>query len=262
MFESRPTMFDDKQYTGRVGELLSARDLKLLSLVLSDGKVIRNVYVPTSNGHTTEIDVLYVTSRGIFVIESKNFSGWIFGNEADRYWTQSLKGGEKNRFYNPVLQNRGHIKWLREYLGEDIPMYSVIVFSERCELKKVTVSSRGVAVVKRDDLIKAVKRFWNASSARYSEAHVNKLYQRLQPLTNVSYATKREHVADVKLSRSRPAKTSSTMRTASTKPSSKALICPQCGDTLVVRTAKKGPNAGKRFYGCSNYPSCHYTRNL
>lgn|GEM_PF-6642617 len=40
------------------------------------------------------------------------------------------------------------------------------------------------------------------------------------------------------------------------------LICPKCGATLVLRTAKKGVNAGSQFYGCSNYPNCKYTRNL
>jgi DNA topoisomerase-1 len=32
--------------------------------------------------------------------------------------------------------------------------------------------------------------------------------------------------------------------------------CPQCGKPMTVRTARKGPNAGKPFYGCSGYPKC------
>ena len=40
------------------------------------------------------------------------------------------------------------------------------------------------------------------------------------------------------------------------------LVCPNCGGTLVIRTAKRGHNAGSQFYGCSNYPNCKYTRNL
>jgi DNA helicase-4 len=38
--------------------------------------------------------------------------------------------------------------------------------------------------------------------------------------------------------------------------------CPKCGGRLVMRTAKQGVNAGNRFYGCSNYPECRYTRNV
>ncbi len=44
--------------------------------------------------------------------------------------------------------------------------------------------------------------------------------------------------------------------------SSEELICPKCGNKLVLRTAKKGPNAGNKFYGCSGYPGCKYIKNL
>lgn len=40
------------------------------------------------------------------------------------------------------------------------------------------------------------------------------------------------------------------------------LICPKCGGTLVLRTAKKGANAGSQFYGCSNFPNCKFIKDL
>ena len=148
----------DADWIGRCGEKLTERELKLLG---RDGKVLRNVYVPKDNVETSEIDVLFVTQKGIFVIESKNYSGWVFGNEADRNWTVSLPNGQKNRFYNPIKQNRSHAKWLEKYLGDDTPLFSVIVFSERCELKKVTVESDDASVVKRDRLYATVRRIWD-----------------------------------------------------------------------------------------------------
>ena len=48
-----------------------------------------------------------------------------------------LPNQQKNRFYNPIKQNRTHIKWLQKYVGEDVPLFSIIVFSERCELKNL-----------------------------------------------------------------------------------------------------------------------------
>lgn len=39
-------------------------------------------------------------------------------------------------------------------------------------------------------------------------------------------------------------------------------ICPNCGGNLVIRTAKRGTYAGSKFYGCSNFPDCKYTRNI
>lgn len=49
----------------------------------------------------TEVDLIYINTSGIYVIESKNYSGWIFGDFKQKYWTQTFKT-EKHKFYNPV----------------------------------------------------------------------------------------------------------------------------------------------------------------
>lgn len=68
----------DADWKGRHGEKLTERKLNIVKLFGRNGKVLRNVYVPKSSGKTTEIDVIFITQKGIFVIESKNFFGWIF----------------------------------------------------------------------------------------------------------------------------------------------------------------------------------------
>ena len=70
--------------------------------------ILRNLYIPYRS-IVTEIDLILLHETGIYVFESKNYSGWIFGNEKHQYWTQSLKGGRKFKFYNPIFQNRTHI---------------------------------------------------------------------------------------------------------------------------------------------------------
>ena len=109
------TIFDAK-WTGRHGEKLTENELKFVNLLGRKGKILRNIYIPKGNGEMSEADVVYITQKGIFVFESKNYSGWIFGDEKDTYWTASLPGGQKNRFYNPIRQNRTHIKWLQKYV--------------------------------------------------------------------------------------------------------------------------------------------------
>lgn len=69
-----------------------------------------DVIVPTQNG-STQIDHLLISRFGIFVIETKNINGWIFGNEQSRQWTQSLYG-KKYKFQNPLHQNYRHTKAL------------------------------------------------------------------------------------------------------------------------------------------------------
>ena len=288
----------DAEGTGRFGEGLTAGQLKRLSRRLGEGKVLRNVYVPKEGGGTSEIDVLFITSRGLFVIESKNYSGWIFGREEDRYWTQCLQSGQKNRFYNPVLQNRGHLKWLRRTLGEDVPLYSLVVFSERCELKKVTLTSDDVVVVKREDLGGAVRRIWEAAEGA-GPVDVGEAFRRLEPFAHVDAQTKAEHVEEAQAAAQRAsrragleketaagegaavasagamaedatAEADATGERGSVREQAGAshgsaldsLVCPRCGKPLVVRTARRGPNAGKRFYGCSGYPGCRYTQAI
>ena len=161
---------------GRYGEALTARELKLVDLFGRKGKILRNVYIPKDNGETSEIDVLYITQKGIFVIESKNYSGWIFGDEKQGYWTAMLPNKEKNRFYNPIKQNRTHIKWLREYISDDtVPLFSLIVFSERCELKKITVTDEDIPVIKRDRIYATVRSIWDSSDDAVSDERIDVL---------------------------------------------------------------------------------------
>ena len=79
------------------------------------GRVLRNVYVPRDDGSTSELDVVLICVKGIFVFESKNYAGYIFGDEQNRKWTVSLYAGknwigakttEKHHFYNPIWQNK------------------------------------------------------------------------------------------------------------------------------------------------------------
>lgn len=105
-------------------------------------KFLFNTYVPKKNGKTSEIDVIMIDQTGVFVFESKNYKGWIFGDENSKKWCQCLKAGryesQKEYFYNPILQNENHIKTLKEYLGaaqKQIPMHNVVVFSNECDLR-------------------------------------------------------------------------------------------------------------------------------
>lgn len=240
----------DANWVGRRGEKLTERELNLVKLLGRKGQVLRNIYVPKDNGETSEIDVVFITQKGIFVIESKNYSGWIFGDEKDTYWTAMLPNREKNRFYNPIKQNRTHIKWLGQYLGEDIPLFSIVVFSERCELKKVTVESSDIRVIKRDRLYAAVRDIWDHANDAADETKVKALYDMLEVLTHADQAVKAAHIELIHKKYNK------------TEQQDTSLICPRCGSALAFRQAKKGANAGRGFYGCSKYPKCRYIRNI
>ena len=255
----------DESWVGRRGEKLTERELKLVNLFGRKGKTLRNLYVPKDNGETSEIDVVYITQKGIFVFESKNYSGWIFGDEKGMYWTVSLPNGQKNRFYNPIKQNRTHLKWLGQFLGADVPLFSIVVFSERCELKKISVESNDIKVIKRDRTYATVRELWEKSDDALSEDQITALFEKLKVLTNVDEAVKLAHIRDIEYMKNRPAKRVPLEKTSENTGLEQApqrfgeKICPRCGKPLVLRTAKKGDHAGEQFYGCSGFPGCRYT---
>lgn len=232
--------FWTKERVGKYGEDLTVRKLRRLNRRGMHGTILRNVYLPKEDGTTSEIDILYVSKKGVFVLESKNYSGWIFGNAYEQNWTQSLPNHRKMSFYNPIRQNYNHIKWLKKLVGEDVQMFSVIVFSERCTLKKVTYDAENALVVKRERLVREIKRLWRKSPDVLTEQRIAEICQKLEPITNVDDAVKQAHIDSIK----------------------NAMKCPKCGVELIVRTAKKGSHAGERFYGCAAFPKCRYTRQL
>ena len=271
---------------GKMGEVYTARELKLVKLFGRKGKILRNVYIPKDNGETSEIDVLFITQKGIFVIESKNYSGWIFGSENQYKWTMMLPNKEKHYFYNPIKQNQTHIKCLKNYIGTDIPLFSLIVFSERCELKKVTVENPDIKVIKRDYTYATVRDIWNEKEDKLSNEEIDELYHKLKNLTKVNKDEKEAHIQNIKkkydkaetdkiqnASESEIKNLKEHLETGremeavdktkyETRNEGEKKICPRCGRELVLRTAKKGANAGKQFYGCSAFPKCRYILNL
>ena len=247
---------NESKIIGALGEKRVGNALGTLSKIGVTGKILQNVYIPKSDGTTTEIDILYITEKGIFVIESKNYSGWIFGNEKDYYWTMSLPNGRKDSFYNPVKQNNGHIRYLKEYLAQDIPMFSFIVFSDRCELKKITVNSNNISIIQRKELIDEVKRVFDFHNNVFTEKETEELFLKLKDLTQVDNAVKQRHIETIKR------KTEAGFTDNKTDDLNDTYICPKCGSPLVLRQTKKGKNAGKEFYGCSSFPKCRYIKNL
>ena len=93
-----------------------------------------------------------------------------------------MPNGKKFHFYNPIKHNKTHIKWLQDYLKQDIPMFSLIVFSERCELKKVTFNDPNVHVFNREYTYWAVRKIWDSSPIVLSEEEIKAIANKLTPL--------------------------------------------------------------------------------
>ena len=87
-----------------------------------------DLYLPRPDGKgTTQLDHVVVSPFGIFVIETKNYRGWIFGSEKQVQWTQQIYR-QKNRFQNPLRQNDLHVRALMDRLGLPRDAFLPVVF--------------------------------------------------------------------------------------------------------------------------------------
>lgn len=134
-------------------------------------KVINNIMLQTSS-RTTQIDHVVVSNYGIFVIETKNYQGWILGNEHDDYWTQVIYK-RKERLLNPIKQNYGHVQSLKEVLSEypDVNYLSIVAFTTKADLKVKTDTD----VVHTVNLLKTIRKY-NIESISDSVRETSALY--------------------------------------------------------------------------------------
>ncbi|KAF0181917.1 MAG: NERD domain-containing protein [Nitrospirae bacterium] len=191
-----------------------------------------NLIIQTENG-TTQIDHILLSRYGIFVIETKNYNGWIYGGEKQKSWTQNLFG-KKSHFQNPLHQNYKHTKALSECLQvEHSKIHSIVFFIGDAELKSdfpPNVMSRGLSSY--------IESF---TKVIFSESEVEMLRRNLEKLRN-GQGSSRQHAQSLRDRYSDTAK------------------CPKCGGRLVERTARNGPRAGEKFIGCSSYPKCRHIK--
>lgn len=223
------------KHKGAKGESSVAR--KLGKLRREEYRVFNNVLLTTSWG-SSQIDHVVISIYGIFVIETKNYSGWIHGNENSQNWTQTFYK-KKTKFRNPVKQNWGHIYALKESLSSKVTYHPIIVFAGSAELKNVYSNT---PIIYNSQLVKTIRG--NYRQPLLSIEQVKRLADKLTKSTYSNKMSNRDHVRQVR------------NYVAENKKKVKSNICPRCEGSLVIRTGPYG-----KFYGCSNFPRCKYKNN-
>lgn len=119
-------LLSSASFKGWFGERMVCRGLNRLDPQLY--RHFHDLYLPRPDGPgTTQLDHVVVSPFGIFVIETKNYKGWIFGSEKQRQWTQQIHR-TKHRFQNPLHQNHLHVKALMTLLGLPKATFHSLVF--------------------------------------------------------------------------------------------------------------------------------------
>ena len=224
-------------------KVIGAWEEKKVAAVLSFlGKkyhVFNDVLVADKEGRTAQIDHVIISRYGVFIIETKNYKGSVYGTEYADRWTQAIRGS-KYEIPNPIKQNRGHMAALWRILPKfaDEQYVPIVVFSSRTTLN-VTLY-HDLAVVTPSQLLATIKR---RGRRMLSCDEVDTLCAILEKKCINDKAVLRKHVAGI---RKRQKEYDRSVRKG---------YCPRCGGKLVLREGKHGS-----FYGCSNYPDCKFTR--
>lgn len=224
-------------FKGFIGEAMVNLAAKL-SLNKDDYHLIKNVTLPTEDG-TTQIDHVIVSRFGLFVVETKNMKGWIFGSANQKSWTQKIFK-HTSKFQNPLHQNYKHLHTLKSALElTDDQIHSVIVFVGDSTFKIDMPEN----VTKGQGYIRYIK---SKSDVVISDEQVKLIVSKIESeRLTPSFATNREHVKHVK---------------EIVKNKSVDKSCPKCGTPMILRTAKSGKNAGNKFWGCRSFPKCRGVR--
>jgi len=210
----------------RVNSMLGRR------LPSGEYKVIHDVTLHTSRG-PTQIDHIVVSRFGVFVVETKNYTGWIFGNAKSKQWTQTIYR-KKSRFQNPLRQNFKHTKAVESFLSLS-PRYvhSVVVFAGDAKFKT--------------DLPDNVTHLWELCPyiLAYRELLLDTSRVRTIAMMLSDHKEGREF------------RQSPTLTDVPDEP-----LCPKCGERMVLRKARKGKTAGSEFWGCPRFPRCRGVRKM
>ena len=217
-----------------LGEIGENKIAQILNTLPKEYQIFNDIYL-SNNGMTTQIDHIVVSIYGIFVIETKNYKGQIYGNNNSEYWTENFYG-KTYKFYNPIKQNHSHIKVLQRLLRIPFDTFtSIIVFSNNATLECNNLEN----VIYSLELKEFIQEF---KKPIFNVLDVKKISDKLLQYNIDNEDIKEVHIKNVQQ------KIFEKEALLSKK------ICPKCGGRLVERKGRYG-----NFLGCSNYPRCKFT---
>ena len=179
----------ETEYIGRVGEETTEA---IVSRIKECEYILTNLYIPTAKGGSTEIDLVAFTNRGLLVLETKNYSGTIHGDEDSDQWFASVYT-QNNYFHNPLKQNATHTKYLDKAVAVNIPIYSIIVFSDRCSLEYLPDSFNDVYICQMSTLRETIKEIFDENPACVPSLVLSTVYGRVKKYANPSAEVIRKH---------------------------------------------------------------------
>ena len=216
-----------KMRAGKEGEEAVAEEIRRIAP--QNARVFHDLVLFDKNKKTYQIDHLFINTNGIWIIETKNWSGVVLGDEENKYWTQYKKYKTERR-YNPVKQNFGHYYKIRSLFPKHVPIRCLVVFV------KADISNIQSEYI--CNLFELPEILLRETDNKLTDFEIQKYYQKVLSEKEKCGVSTEEHERTIE----------------NKKTGLSQGICPNCGGKLVER---KGPSGA--FYGCTNFPKCTFT---
>lgn len=234
-----------QDYRTNLGETLLRNQL-VLSLSPNEYHILNNITVPHGNG-STQIDHIIVSKRGIFVVETKHYSGWIFGEENDKYWTQTFTRS-KHQFQNPIRQNYKHLLAIREIIGTlpNNTFFSSIVFTGTAKFKTLTPKN----VFTSKQLIETIKEAPEIINKEQMMACIGKIEHARYEMTKETDIDHQNYLTKKFGKKVKP--TSSTDTTINKLNDSPVKVT----KTPCIKCGNEGSKKDNEYWTCDLFPKC------
>ena len=220
-----PIIVKSPKVIGWIGEFIVKNTI---GKTTKNKQYVINDLILENDGKSSQIDHIVINQHGVWVIETKNYSGRIYGSENQLEWTQVLSYGKvKNKLYNPLKQNATHIYNVKKIIG-NFPITSLVVFIRN---NTQYIDAPNVIPVKK------LRHYLNRGDCVLTDEQMQTIYNLL--LENKSNISTSQHIKNINTQQQ-------NLREG---------VCPRCGGKLVHRVGKHGD-----FWGCSNYPKCKFVK--
>lgn len=239
--------------------------------------ILHDIYIETEEGQSAQIDFVVIAPKITYLIECKNLYGNIEINAKGDFIRNMQYGGKwhKEGIYSPITQNMRHMEILKECCAEkknlimgfgfrkyfDNFYKSLIVLAN----PKTVVNNRYAPkeiknqVLRADQLVAVIKKM-EADSGEIASSK-KQMKERAESLLSKTSEKRKDYVEKYKKIIEK-VKSKKEEGKEETQKQEETLICPKCGAPMVLRVAKKGEKAGKKFYGCSQFPKCRFIMNI
>ena len=227
---------------GSFGEWLA----KIFATTLPGALVLNDVLIDGADGFTSQMDLLLIGNRGVYVVEVKMYpDAKIYGNTRQSKWYY-YSHGHKYDIYSPMKQNQKHIDYLKRFLSDfgDVPCFSVVTMV--CDDFKISgdYPPNTVLCNSLPGMEKGIYKVAENKPIVWDDAQKQAVFEHIKQYQITEKDARIKHKENVIAYQKAKAEMQEQK------------ICPYCKTELILRKGKNG-----EFYGCKNYPKCRYTQS-